>query len=273
MVSRYSIIQYIPDPIADERINIGVLLFDDYQVKVHFLNSWKRVQNFSGDNIGFLRDFAKRMERSADEGLLFPGDQETELPKHQRLLKVAQGWMNSIQFTEPRGSLQPLEDIFEEIITKFLVEPIEPPKKPRNRQDAARITIKKVKTATLKKLGNEGKDLIKEKYAIAGQHGEYELDIAVVNSHPYLAAQGLSFEVHPPESVLNDLSWKIEEINKKNPDFPLAVMVLPPNETVNSDYKMLEKIYRERTNIYIQQGAEVLTENNFDQWILQHLPL
>jgi Protein of unknown function (DUF3037) len=28
MASRYSIIQYVPNPIADERINIGVLAFE-----------------------------------------------------------------------------------------------------------------------------------------------------------------------------------------------------------------------------------------------------
>ncbi|MGL4618228.1 MAG: DUF3037 domain-containing protein [Chroococcidiopsis sp.] len=29
MASRYSIVQYVPNPITDERINIGVVAFDD----------------------------------------------------------------------------------------------------------------------------------------------------------------------------------------------------------------------------------------------------
>ncbi|MBD2294685.1 DUF3037 domain-containing protein [Anabaena sphaerica FACHB-251] len=28
MASKYSVIQYVPDPIADQRINIGVIAFD-----------------------------------------------------------------------------------------------------------------------------------------------------------------------------------------------------------------------------------------------------
>ena len=59
MPSRYSIIQYVPNPIADERINIGVLAFDENLVKVSFLKNWQRVKDFGGENIDFLQDFAE----------------------------------------------------------------------------------------------------------------------------------------------------------------------------------------------------------------------
>ena len=49
MPSRYSIIQYVPNPIADERIHIGVLAFDENLVKVSFLKNWQRVKDFGGD--------------------------------------------------------------------------------------------------------------------------------------------------------------------------------------------------------------------------------
>ncbi|MEM9544071.1 MAG: DUF3037 domain-containing protein [Cyanobacteria bacterium P01_E01_bin.42] len=75
MASRYSIIQYVPDPIAEERINIGVLVFDRQNVKVHFLSNWKRVRYFGRqEDIRTLKSFAERMQKSAEQGLLFPGD-------------------------------------------------------------------------------------------------------------------------------------------------------------------------------------------------------
>ena len=84
MPSRYSIIQYVPNPIADERINIGVLAFDENLVKVSFLKNWQCVKDFGGEKIDFLQDFAERMQVQANHGLLFPGDETNETPKQDR---------------------------------------------------------------------------------------------------------------------------------------------------------------------------------------------
>ena len=139
MASRYSIVQYVPNPIADERINIGIVAFDDNDVRVQFLNNWSRVQAFGREDIHFLRDFAKRMNFAASEGLLFPGDEPDGTPKHERLKKIAQGWINSIQFTEPCGSLENVESLLEDIAQTYLVN-VFSAKTKRNRQDAAIIT-------------------------------------------------------------------------------------------------------------------------------------
>ena len=122
MSSRYSIVQYVPIPIAEERINIGVIAFDDRTVLVHFLKNWNRVINFGGEGIGFLLNFAKRMEESAKAGLLFPGDVEDSTPRYDRFQAYAAQCQNSIQFTEPRGSLQDVEALFKETIETFLVD-------------------------------------------------------------------------------------------------------------------------------------------------------
>ncbi len=122
MVSRYSVIQYVPDPIANERINIGVVAFDNNTVLTKFVKKWERVRNFGGEEISFLKDFAHRMENGAKDGLLFPGDEPNGVPNQERLLKIAQGWMNSIQFTEPRGSLNTVNDLLEDIASTYLHE-------------------------------------------------------------------------------------------------------------------------------------------------------
>lgn len=96
MASKYSVIQYVPDPIADERINIGVLAFDHDQVCVKFLQSWERVRNFSRTDISFLHDFAQRMQESAEFGLLFPGDKPNNTPSHERLTKLALSNINNV---------------------------------------------------------------------------------------------------------------------------------------------------------------------------------
>jgi Protein of unknown function (DUF3037) len=123
MASKYSIVQYVPNPIADERVNIGVVTFDEDQVCVQFLKNWDRVCHFDTGNIDFLKDFAKQMNEAASSGLLFPGDTPDGTPKQDRLTKVARGWINSIQFTEPRSSLDSPQNLLEDLIQDYLIEP------------------------------------------------------------------------------------------------------------------------------------------------------
>lgn len=124
MASYYSIIQYVPNPLANERINIGVLIFDDKEIKVKFLKNWKRVKNFCMGDITFLRDFESQMQKAVSQGLLFPGDSLLDQPRQERLQRVAESWMNSVQFTEPNFSLKPVDKLLEDSIKKYLIEPV-----------------------------------------------------------------------------------------------------------------------------------------------------
>ena len=123
MASYYSIIQYVPNPIANERINIGVIIFDEKEIKVKFLKNWNRVKNFCMGDITFLRDFESQMQKAVSQGLLFPGDSLLDQPRQERLQRVSESWMNSVQFTEPNFSLKPVDKLLEDSIKKYLIEP------------------------------------------------------------------------------------------------------------------------------------------------------
>ena len=164
MASRYSVIQYVPNPIADERINIGVLVFDEKVVKVHFLNNWERLNSFAREDTQFLHDFAYRMREASKNGLLFPNDDPNNVQSRvERLRKVARGWINSIQFTEPRGSLDNIDSVFEDVISTYLVDEIPPQKNMRDDQVSKKrgnstvrsILKKRLKSETTKSLKKE----------------------------------------------------------------------------------------------------------------------
>jgi CheY-like chemotaxis protein len=124
MASRYSIIQYVPHPSADERINIGVLVFNKHKALVHFLKNWERVRHFGlPEDMDSLQDFVHEMTNATEKGLLFPGDSASSIPTYERLIEVARGWMNSIQFTEPRGSLESPEQLLGDLVQTYLFEP------------------------------------------------------------------------------------------------------------------------------------------------------
>ena len=245
MASRYSVIQYVPNPIADERINIGVLVFDEEIVKVHFLYSWERVNSFGGENTRFLRDFAKHMEESSKNGLLFPNDDPNNgQTRVDRLRKVARGWINSIQFTEPRGSLENVDSVFEDIIRTYLVDEIPTEQNGRDRKVAKRIVASSVKNVLKERLGKRASEYLKKdaQAIVKGVSDSHNFDVLVANGRPYLAAHGVSFEVQITKDTLDSLSCWIKDVKELNSNFPLAVVTLPPKPEFDS-YSQLCEVY------------------------------
>lgn len=273
MASRYSIIQYVPDPIADERINVGVLVFDDNLAKVQFLQNWQRVRDFGGSDIGFLRDFEKEMNKALAGGLLFPGDCPNDQPRVERVQKIAQSWMNSIQFTEPHGSLKSIDQLFQDTVKKYLIEPIQPQIKVRDRQEAVSLTKKTFTEVITRKLGKEEvSHLLHPKHKIQGHHLAHTVDISVVNGRPHFAVQAISFEVRTTEQLINSIGFLITDIKEALPDFPLAVMALPPKDD-QPDYRSKLKEYQKTGEIYQDLGAIILEENTLSDWVEAKLKL
>ena len=65
MAAFYSVIQFVPDPVADERINAGVVVFDGEKVRAHFIDNWGRLQRFGNKDVGFLKQFARELRDAA----------------------------------------------------------------------------------------------------------------------------------------------------------------------------------------------------------------
>ncbi|MFZ4665841.1 MAG: DUF3037 domain-containing protein [Prochlorotrichaceae cyanobacterium] len=273
MASRYSVIQYVPNPIADERINIGVIAFDENGVKVQFLSQWDRVRSFgSSSDLTTIKDFAHRMKAAAAEGLLFPGDESNHIPQHERLAKVSKGWINSIQFTEPRGSLETLDGLLEDIAETYLMESAQKKVTLRDRQIAARVTTSGIRKALEHRYdADKAKNLLKSKYLLKGRRQNHTFDVTVANGHAILSAHGISFEVQTPEDLRESLAWKIADFKEEQPKFPLAVVALPPVVTT-PDHDKLSDLYQQTVKTYKSLGAEVVTEEKIEAWASSHLP-
>jgi Protein of unknown function (DUF3037) len=269
MASKYSIVQYVPNPIANERINIGVVAFNEEQVRVQFLTNWERVRNFGMEDITFLKTFARRMSEAADCGLIFPGD-NPNAPYQERLNKIAQDWLNSIQWTEPRGSLEDVDSLLEDIASIFLVDLNSQKPHLRDRDAAARLTTSKFKKVFKQYVKNDAKELLKTSYSVQGSHDKHKFDAVVANGRPYLAAHGISFEVKIPEHLQKSLSWMITDVKQFQADFPIAIVALQPKKEVDN-YQKLEETYQQATSTYSQLGAKILAEDDVENWLLERL--
>jgi hypothetical protein len=208
------------------------------------------------------------MQESAARGLLFPGDRSENTPKHERLIEVAQGWINSIQFTEPCGSLADVDSLLEDAASTYLVDTL--PKKPslRDRQAASKIANSTVKTVLKARKGEQAQDYFKT--TLDGKHEGHKLDAVVANGKPYLAVHGLSFEVHPPKSVLDALSWAIVDVKSCCEGLPFGVLALLPKINTE-DYSQLMSAYDRAAVKYIDWGAVILQEDELEDWTNQTL--
>ena len=110
----YSVIRYVPNPLNEEFINIGVYAFNEKEIKVKFLENWDRVRAFSNEDIGFLLQFKDSVYDVVQNGSFIPGDDPKKGNNLFRLQKISNSWMNSIQFREPLASLIPLEYTLDE---------------------------------------------------------------------------------------------------------------------------------------------------------------
>ena len=202
MPSHYSIVQYVPDPISDERINVGVIVTGDSGVvRVRFLSHWQRVRQFGLSDVSFLREFARAIEMRQGE-LDLSQTQWTE----PVLRRLSSEWMRSIQFTEPRASLKDVDSLFEEIVVRFLRDVGPAAVSYRRRREARDLTARAVKEALRHRFGYAAGSLVKTRFALRGaSNAAHHFDVVAANGHALFAAQtGRPMDcrpLRPPSSI------------------------------------------------------------------------
>lgn len=167
MSAHYTIVQYVPDPTADERVNFGVITWDDEQALSRFVGDWRRVKAFGGEDVRFLKEFARSISEKTSGALRLPelGD-EIQL---QALKKMVAEWSYSIQFTDPRGSLKNAEALLGEVSGLFLRELPKPVRRhARTRKAAVRIAHDSLFTAIQERAADEVEEIVKRNETVEG---------------------------------------------------------------------------------------------------------
>ena len=272
MSSRYSIIQYVPNPIADERINIGIVAFNDRLVKAQFIKSWKRIRCFANDeqDIDYLQEFKTKVEQLASIGLLFSEDLTDKENNLTRLNKISQSWGNSIQLTTPRGSLEDPETLLAQIAKDLLVEPSAVKiSSSRDRQAAVKVVRSKVRKV-LDEFGKEAKEYYKKDHPLRGKLGENKFDVAVANGKVFFAAQSISFEVQTSEQTIASTSWIVSDVKQIQPNTSLGVVILPPKQE-SPHFERMQKVYQNAKKKFVFLGAEIVEEKDVESWAYDRL--
>ncbi len=262
MTTRYTIIQYVPNPIADERLNIGVITWDEQRVCSHFLADWRRVKLFGVGDVGFLRDFAQRVtDRTSPQlRLALPDYGSMDAP---RLQKMIGEWGHSIQFTEPRGSLKDAGTLLRELVPTFLRQPAPRTRRGRNRRAAAAMATRFILTAMKEQMPDQAEDFVKTNATLEGRFDKHRFDVVLAHGRPLAAVHAISFEIVERERLEKEIeatAWTVDDMRKKHRVLPLAVFVLQPSDGgVSSVYTRAVRLFR-------HLNAEIVTENKMPVW-------
>lgn len=244
MASYYTIAQYAPSPISDERINFGVFVFGDGTVRAHFVKNWERVRRF-GAEMGLLAQFVS---------------EATELSEDE-LRKLIEGWGYSIRFTEIRGSLLEPDKLLPDVAAEFLVDPPEHKAKYRHRRDAADLCKRSLATALKASIKGSTRAYLKSDLTIEGKKGTHYLDAALKNEELRVAARGLSFEIPPGLELVKEVNLTTlmaEDVAKSLPNTKFSVIYLPPQKT--------NDVFKRAIENWQTAGAEVVQEDSVVSW-------
>ena len=261
MISQYRVISYVPDPVIGERINVGVLVYGDGVARCRFVQNWQRVKQFGYGDVAFLQDFAKDFE---DRISLQTGNQDTNKPdtiNEDKLRIITGSWMNSIQISDANASTKTVEQLFEDVSTRFLREPVARRRRARDRRAAASVAMKAIKAAVKDQIGPGWLEYVRRNETLQGKFDQHVFDVSVSNGRPYFAAQGLSFELPDTKDLrrgIDATAWAIDDVRKELPDVPLSVIVISPVAPT--------EIYQRAVHVFENLDAAVIREEEVDSW-------
>ena len=204
MVNYYSVFQYIPDGVRDERINIGVVVFGSGRVRTQFLKNWSRVRNFaSAEAISDLRYIPHRVKSMKEDEIRALAEKETF----------------GVQLTRPAVSLLNDEELLYDAAVRFLIDP--PQAAHRDyivKSELAARTRRRIREALTYRLGGTASLLVKDDYFTPGQYGPHPFDATVANGHVMAAAEAVSFQTRDKKSLDKDAGaaiWKFTDVRRK----------------------------------------------------------
>ena len=135
MTTQFSVIRFVPDAIANESINVGVIAFSGQDVKIQFINSWHRARALGGDKVSYLREFVKDLS-TRQENLFGEGNCWSE----ESIRSYLGRWHHMVECTALRGSLKPIDHLMPELVSLYLKDA---------RAVRAKILTKKAATAAV----------------------------------------------------------------------------------------------------------------------------
>lgn len=261
MASQYTVVQYVPNPLSDERINIGIVAWDDAGVSVEFISSWYRIRAFGNEDIGYVKDFVTKTSEAMkiqSQPDLFRSADRFDVAL---LEKMIGGWRHSIQFTTPRGSIKDRATVLRDVAPVYLSHRRLSRYMPRSRRTATKIAVQEVEKAVFARNPDFVDTLVKTNFEIPGACDVHNFPVALANGHPAAVIETLSFEIQEKRALeleIDSVCWACTDVRKQYRRLALAVFALEP--------KGKSELFDRAGRVLRKLDIPLVNENSIGRW-------
>ncbi len=277
MKCQYTVIQCVPDPIANERINVGVVVIADTGIVSRFISDWRRVKQFVQGDINYVKDFADHFEMLVRKQVL-PSD-EVQAPlsilrqwtfNQQTLETMVSEWENSIQFTALRPANTDPHILIDKLDAIFLKRPNKPLRQEHGKREAIKFVENSLRSALAPRLSERQIDkLVHTHLATTGKLAKHlKVDVAVKNGHLLAATQAVAFSQNDLNAIDEDVSkalLTLRDIRDLDSSIKVGFAVTPPRIGQANRMTIEARLVDARWSCQ-QLGAAVITHENVDEW-------
>lgn len=254
MTSYYSILQVAPDPLADERVNLGLVAFAEGAGQLKFSSDPARAAFLVGSG-ATASDIEQLIEgiRADIEPLLETSDSV------QQMRDLSEKWQQSVRLTSPRASTLGLDELLASIAPRALPDAVRavPARRARDRRAAVALAHRTLAKA----LSQAPKSLkLSRRVLVPGARQPHKFDLGLANGSVRLGVSGLSFEgpTSPDrERELGALNWLVDDVKAHNAAFPISVVVLTSRRGA---------VAKDKLDVLRELGAEVVREADVEDW-------
>lgn len=256
MPSFYSIVRYVPDPVNGECINIGVLAFDESEVRSRFLRDWGRVRQFTGADPKFLRALVSDLGAATGPSQQLPGIGAIDALTGERIRALATSAVGSIQISTPRASTLSVDHLVDDLAGRMLQDSRPQRREYAGHQKAARLAFDALFSALSESIGPRSSQVLNKKVPLQGQLEGHTIDIAIKNGKLFAGTQGFAFSSSSPSGMNRDidaLAWFLDDVRKSNPDLPLSVVALFTSRRSNA-YERVQRVVEGLKATFVQES-------------------
>lgn len=269
MATFYAVIRYVPDPIADERINVGVVAWDDTRVESRFVADWRRVESFGKSDVRFLREFESWVAAGHGVGLIGLEGEPRFTP--DVATRLAGQWGGVIQLSEPRVSMLGVVETLEAVVRRFLRGKVREPAQSFDREAAIRKANEVLRRLLRSKVGGDALPLVHPAAELRGAACPHRFDFVVGNDNDaaVAAVHAFSFRTASGERLVQQASalafaamdvreWLVRKGQAQRVPH-LAAFMIPPLKVTQD----VDDAYR----VFRRAGIPVHSEETMDGWV------
>jgi len=259
MAAFFSIVRFVPDAVANEAVNIGLLVASGTRVEVRTLSDWDRVKHFAGTSWREARRLVEELEQNP-KAFLGLG----QVNGADDLRAVLAQWTRALQFSDVRASLDTFDSVMTSLQPMVLVGQRADMLPLQNRRAVVVRTVYRAMSSAFElRFERKARGLVKQHAKVSGRRTNHKLDVGVVNGSVYAGAFALSFATGQPDRQWKDtdaVAFAVDDLRATGLVAPLCVVTdVAPDDGA-------EGAFRRADALFANMGVETVAVQKIDEW-------